>query len=313
MNKISFTPKVTSPSATRVSERKRSIQTIERSFFKKAYKQKEKPSDNVLQTNHEKLSLGISQEDSQDRMYQLAACLVFRQIPHSKQAKAINNFRMKKLKRMLAPNKVSELLVSQGRLQSGNPIMLAGRLSKKQISLGKSLFAQNRQRDPTGKFAGEWSHYTKKNSSVGSTIDTREASLPDTLASTFQSTLLHNEYHDSSAKHFSELFSESGSIVDEKATNCFQFSIPEPLGTFFGNKSRQLTAAGGDVTYSIMFGTDSNSERNRSCSVDDMEEMCWLLEHPNAGNRVEGPFDELFGEANNLHKRQMDDEFCTIL
>ena len=155
---------VSSPSARRVSERKHTAAPLDKSFFKKTYKSKPAISNMKEQT-----AVMLPIEPS---LHETAAALLFLPVcSSSRQAKAIRNYRTKKLKKMIA-NKDDLAELIKIRRCSGVVFLSALR---KVAPNGKANYAASRARDSEGRFNSEL--IPSKNLSILSKSNSRDDCL----------------------------------------------------------------------------------------------------------------------------------------
>lgn len=167
----SFTPEVVfATSARRVSERKRVSTQVDKTFFKKTYKPKTsrmptKPHSE-LATKGEVL---IVQENT--KLSEAANVLFPTLLQNRRQAKAIQTFRAKKVKRLFAAEAGIEEMIARYKSEGLNLHMLLS--LKRSVPNGKALFAASRCRDTMGRFNSD-AGCSKHQSSQESTVDQRE-------------------------------------------------------------------------------------------------------------------------------------------
>lgn len=177
MNINSFTSEVvSSPSALRVSDRKKNIPVIDKTFFKKSYKSK---ISAVSSAGASKTLLANCQPDSQNQpeFFDAINCLFPSMQPDRRQAKAIQTYRAKKLKQMFGSEGALQEAVIKHRSTGLNILSLVQNF-KKTAPNGKALYAASRIRDPMGRFNGGL--LTKPHSSEPSTVDQRDDGLIET-------------------------------------------------------------------------------------------------------------------------------------
>lgn len=170
MNIESFTPEVVShASARRVSERKKIITLVDKTFFKKTYKaKKEKVSSD---TNNKTTSVELSPCKEVD-YFDTAAKSLFPVLQANRlQSKAIQAYRVKKLKQMFSDKASLEEAISRHKALGLNMYLL--QYFRRAAPNGKSLYASKRARNEMGRFQHEM-EFSKPHSSQYSTVDMRE-------------------------------------------------------------------------------------------------------------------------------------------
>lgn len=141
-----FHGEVTHTSARRQSLRNRPSPQIDKRFFKKVYKPKQ-----AVATKNEALNKEEEQLHNKYFMLKKAAATLFTPVhPAAKQAKAIANYRLKKLKKMLASQAQLVRAIKEGNLLPVSPRMRGQDPSK---TSGRSTHARSRVRESNGKFA----------------------------------------------------------------------------------------------------------------------------------------------------------------
>lgn len=144
------------PQSLRVSDRKKRPQMIDSSCFKRPYKWGKKTGESKSNNKNEP-SHSTSQEDEDARQALNLLHAAFVPLPEFRlQAKAVQTYRMKKLKRLLAGHPRS---LSDGqKVEILAQKFLSRQPSRRLLSIGKSIFAFSRQRDLRGKFQGQRQH-----------------------------------------------------------------------------------------------------------------------------------------------------------
>jgi hypothetical protein len=171
MNINSFTSEVVSaPSARRVSDRKKNIVPLDKSFFKKTYKTKTPP-----------LACGIDNKSNcqieintpkPGKVFEKYAHVIFPVLPPKRrQAKAMQNYRTKKLKQMFQTETGLEEAVARHKTFGLNLLLLQH--CKRIAPNRKSIYATVRARDAQGRFNNAAS-LSKPHSSQYSTVDVRD-------------------------------------------------------------------------------------------------------------------------------------------
>lgn len=319
MNIKTFSPKVTQPSALRVSERRRNqpSQNIDRTFFKKVYKPKAIKCQNVLELNKDNIGRKASIKVEHNLPFELAAQKVFVQLPLcNRQAKTVQILRVKRLKKILSHQSAMELAYSMTSPLSRNLLLTVDNSKNKQLSVGKSLFAQSRIRDSTGRFAGDGITSTKKHSSDASTMDHGEGSHSTTIFSRSDEEILDFKYRravfDFSKTFFSELNSVIGSCEDiEEQITCQN----ETYTTTRQSSSYQLDKAG-ELTFTdscqSVGDTVPTSNTNEELCDNDFNELYWQL-HAKSDNLffVSVPTDLIRNSIDEKEKLDIDD-FLTL-
>jgi hypothetical protein len=177
MNINSFTSEVVSaPSARRVSERKKNVAPVDKSFFKKTYKTKTPlpPCD----TDNKDLSQARITILEPNLAFQKQVAILFPVLPpERRQSKAIHNYRAKKLKKMFGSE--SSMLEAITRHKALGLNLLSLQQFKRIAPNGKSIYATVRARDAQGRFHNS-SILSKPHSSQYSTVDLREESNTET-------------------------------------------------------------------------------------------------------------------------------------
>lgn len=171
MNIESFTPEVVSAtSARRVSERKKVLNLVDKTFFKKTYKPKtEKVSKDTDNKPDSKGKLSTAQESNS---FSRAAQFLFPALrPDRRQNKAIQTYRAKKLKQMFSNEAALEEVLARNKALGQN--LLLTQQFRKVAPNGKSIYALNRARDAAGRFNNEVL-LSKLHSSDLSTVDMRD-------------------------------------------------------------------------------------------------------------------------------------------
>lgn len=181
MNIESFTPEVVSAtSARRVSERKKVLNLVDKTFFKKTYKPKtEKVSKDTDNKPDYKGKLSKAQESNS---FSTAAQILFPALrPDRRQNKAIQTYRAKKLKQMFTNEEALQDAITRHKTLGLNLLLL--QQFKKVAPNGKSLYALNRARDSAGRFNNEVL-LSKPHSSRLSTVDLRDDCRTETNTTT---------------------------------------------------------------------------------------------------------------------------------
>lgn len=177
MNIKSFTSEVVSaPSARRVSDRKKVLTLVDKSFFKKTYKPKnQKVSSDTSNKpeNQDGISNCIVKTSFQNSVQFLFPALQ----GDCRQRKAIHNYRAKKLKKMFGTECALEDAIAKHKSLGLNILLL--QYFKRVAPNGKALYANSRARDASGRFNGAL--LSKPHSSELSTVDLREDCATETL------------------------------------------------------------------------------------------------------------------------------------
>ena len=176
MNITPFTSEVVSaPSARRVSERKKVLTLVDKSFFSKTYKPKNQKVSSDTANKHE--NHGRPSNCKQITSFQNSVQILFPALQgDSRQRKAVQNYRAKKLKRMFGTEGALDDAIAKHKALGLNILLL--QYFRRAAPNGKSLYANARARDSTGRFNGAL--LSKPNSSELSTVDMREDCLTET-------------------------------------------------------------------------------------------------------------------------------------
>jgi hypothetical protein len=153
-----------------VSERKKNVAPLDKSFFKKTYKTKTSlpacDSDNKKDCQ---MDLEIPQPE---KVFEKYAHILFPALPpERRQTKAMQNYRAKKLKKMFQTELELEEAVTRHKAQGLNLLLL--QQFKQIVPNRKSIYATARARDAHGRF-NNTSVLSKPHSSQYSTVDMRD-------------------------------------------------------------------------------------------------------------------------------------------
>lgn len=210
MNINSFTSEVVSaPSARRVSERKKVLTLVDKSFFKKTYKPKNQKVSS--DTSNKSDNQGRLSDCNQISSFESSAQILFPALQcDCRQRKAIHNYRAKKLKKMFGTEGALEDAIEKHKAQGLNILLLQH--FRRTAPNGKSLYANARARDSMGRFNG--ASLSKPQMSELSTVDLREDCATETLTTAEGSllSLLSLDNLDTPAQHhfdFDTLFESS--------------------------------------------------------------------------------------------------------
>jgi hypothetical protein len=193
---------------------------VDKSFFKKTYK----PKTQIVSNDNKLENQGGSSNCKQTTSFQTSAQMLFSEL-HSdrRQAKAVQNYRAKKLKKMFGTEGALDEAIAKHKALGLNLLLLQ---FIKRAPSGKSIYAHARARDSQGRFNGAL--LSKPHSSELSTIDLREDCRSEshtTAEGSLLSLLSLDNLDDQTALHFDfdTLFETS-----RRATRSLSVIFPTP-------------------------------------------------------------------------------------